>query len=241
MGHGFIMGAGGGGSDMFAAIAVEYEQGLSCTCTNGISSLDPADTSGQYIFAIPSTGNWTVTSGNFTKTVAITGRGQCEKVRLTRRMLLHGTSYDETWNRSATTGHNYSSGSGLVPTVTLTSDGAHLEMPAGSGYRFGCFHTDQKINLTNYDFLRFDLKLVNIVMSGSDIGRSLHVWITSNVSDAKFGASVVKDWVIDTQENGNYTNQLISLAGITGEYYIAVDVHVRASATSFYLDNVYLE
>ena len=55
-------------------IATTYPAGSTCTCTNGVNTYTAEDTSGTYIFTVPSIGEWTVTSsnGSFTKSKTIT-------------------------------------------------------------------------------------------------------------------------------------------------------------------------
>lgn len=52
--------SGGGISDAYAAISVTYPAGSICTCTNGTKTLTAKDTSGRWLFLLPSGGNWTV-------------------------------------------------------------------------------------------------------------------------------------------------------------------------------------
>ena len=74
------------GGKLFAVIAVTYPAGSTCTCVNGTKTYTAKDTSGQWIFRIPSAGTWTVTAtdGTNTKTqeVSITAEGQVENVEL---------------------------------------------------------------------------------------------------------------------------------------------------------------
>ena len=82
----FIEGMGGGGTKLFAAIGVTYPAGSTLTCTNGTKTLTAKTTSGQWVFAIPSAGIWTVTAilGTETasETVVITTEGQFKSVEL---------------------------------------------------------------------------------------------------------------------------------------------------------------
>lgn len=54
-------GGGGGGEGAVALLRVVYESGQTCTCVKGDITL-VSDTSGDYIFSIPETGAWTLTS-----------------------------------------------------------------------------------------------------------------------------------------------------------------------------------
>lgn len=82
----------GGGTKLFAAIGVTYPAGSTLTCSNGTSTLKAKTTTGQWVFAIPSAGTWTVTAtlGTSTKSqsVSITTEGQFESVVLAYRQYL---------------------------------------------------------------------------------------------------------------------------------------------------------
>lgn len=75
---------GGGAANAFAAIAVTYPAGSSCTCSSGTKTLRAKDTSGSCLFLIPSAGTWTVSYTNGSKSdsreIGITAYGQLEKV-----------------------------------------------------------------------------------------------------------------------------------------------------------------
>ena len=72
------------GAKLFAAIGVTYPAGSTLSCTNGTSTLKAKTTTGQWVFAVPEPGTWTVTesSKNRSKSVTITAEGQFESVNL---------------------------------------------------------------------------------------------------------------------------------------------------------------
>ena len=74
-----------GGGEYFAAIAVTFPAGATCTCSNGTKTLTASSADGIYIFAIPEIGSWTVKAelgGSAETTVSITEEGQVESVTL---------------------------------------------------------------------------------------------------------------------------------------------------------------
>ena len=81
-----------GGTELFAAIGVTYPEGSTVTCTNGSKTLTAKNTSGQWVFAIPEAGTWTVTAtdGTYTKnqSVSITSEGQFESLELSYALVL---------------------------------------------------------------------------------------------------------------------------------------------------------
>lgn len=82
-----IIPLGGGGSKVVASIVVTYPAGSTLTCTLGSKVLTAKDTSGKWVFGLPSTGNWVVKAVKDSKsksaTVNITAEGQVENVTLT--------------------------------------------------------------------------------------------------------------------------------------------------------------
>lgn len=87
-----IIPLGGGGSKVVASITVTYPAGSTLTCTLGSKVLTAKDTSGKWVFGLPSTGNWVVkaTKGSQSKstTVAITTQGQVATVTLAYELYL---------------------------------------------------------------------------------------------------------------------------------------------------------
>lgn len=85
-----IIPLGGGGSKVVASIVVTYPTGSTCTCTLGSKVLTAKDTSGKWVFGLPSTGSWVVKAvkGSQSKsaTVEITTEGQAETVTLTYQL-----------------------------------------------------------------------------------------------------------------------------------------------------------
>ena len=88
-----IIPLGGGGSKVVASIVVTYPAGSTCTCTLGSRVLTAKDTSGRWVFGLPSTGNWVVKavkdSKSTSKTVSITAEGQSESVELVYEFVLY--------------------------------------------------------------------------------------------------------------------------------------------------------
>ena len=75
-----------GGASTYATIGVTYPAGSTLTCTNGTTTLKAKTTTGNWAFAVPSKGTWTVKavsgSNTATKSVNITSEGQFESVEL---------------------------------------------------------------------------------------------------------------------------------------------------------------
>ena len=85
-----IIPLGGGGSKVVASIVVSYPAGSTLTCTLGSKVLTAKDTSGKWVFGLPSTGNWVVKAVKDSKsksaTVEITAQGQVKTLTLTYQL-----------------------------------------------------------------------------------------------------------------------------------------------------------
>lgn len=85
-----IIPLGGGGSKVVASIVVTYPAGSILTCTLGSKVLTAKNTSGKWVFGLPSTGNWVVKAVKDSKsksaTVEITAQGQTKTLTLTYQL-----------------------------------------------------------------------------------------------------------------------------------------------------------
>ena len=101
-----IIPLGGGGSKVVASIVVTYPAGSTCTCTLGSRVLTAKNTSGKWVFGLPSIGDWVIkaTSGSKSKskTVSITAEGQVKNVTLMFEAILWEAGADQ--NTSITGG-----------------------------------------------------------------------------------------------------------------------------------------
>ena len=104
-----IIPLGGGGSKVVASIVVSYPAGSTLTCTLGSKVLTAKDTSGKWVFGLPSTGNWVVKAVKDSKsksaTVSITAEGQVKTVELVYQLYI------------------FKSGSGLTSGYSVNGDG----------------------------------------------------------------------------------------------------------------------
>lgn len=104
-----IIPLGGGGSKVVASIVVSYPAGSTLTCTLGSKVLTAKDTSGKWVFGLPSIGDWVVKavkgSQSASKAVSITAEGQAETVTLMFELLLFnnglvdGIAWDYVYNQ----------------------------------------------------------------------------------------------------------------------------------------------
>lgn len=139
------------GGKLFAVIAVAYPAGSTCTCANGTKIYTAKDTSGQWIFRIPSAGTWTVTATDGTNTksqeVSITAEQQAEKVTLA---YWNGELYDAGNQYTDITGGWIRHGTG--GTVTFNDDNIYLE--TSSEYSGGAVNTTNAVDLSDFATLK---------------------------------------------------------------------------------------
>ena len=144
-----IIPLGGGGSKVVASIVVSYPAGSTCTCTLGSKVLTAKDTSGKWVFGLPSIGDWIIkaTDGTNTisKTVSITTTGQEETVALIYKYYI------------------FKSGTGLksglkindgTPTVNTTSISWTGDANSGGSV----FYISPGIPLADYSILKIDFE-----------------------------------------------------------------------------------
>jgi hypothetical protein len=103
------------GSKLYAAIRVTYPAGQTCTCSDGSRILKAKDTDGDWLFAVPRAGTWTVTSGDKSKTVEISREGQSVNVNLDEsHIVLDGEGFAESVTMTALNGGSFKTVSGAV-------------------------------------------------------------------------------------------------------------------------------
>lgn len=164
----------GGSTKYFAAISATTSLGAALSCTNGSKTFTAKDTSGQWMFIIPSVGTWTVTAtkGSESKSVSvnITTEGQHESVSLILELVLFAdgvaadvtggfnfindgtlTAYASGNNSSANSNAVYSKG--LIDLSGYTT--LHFQVTAsdggGNNYRYlGVSSVANSGNVNNY-------------------------------------------------------------------------------------------
>lgn len=215
MGDAFIVRRGDGGK-LFAAIAVAYPQGSTCTCTNGTKTLRAKDTSGAFLFAIPEAGTWTVSCTDGTQTaskaVVIVSQYQAESVTLLYPInLIDGTTYKSGINLD---------GGMSISTGTTTTNFSR----SGTGYGYAYW---RNIDLTGRT--KFVANLT-ITPEASPIGtRALRIWqsdATPSYDNSIESQSLVNSGSVqlDLTLSGIYT------VGFSVEYsnvYAFSDLHIE--------------
>ena len=203
----------GGGSKVVASITVTYPAGSTLTCTLGSEVLTAKDTSGKWVFGLPSTGSWVVKATDGTKstsqTVAITTQGQVVDVVLGFDYVIFS---NETGLNSA-----FSDGGGgaTVNVVTISSGEKVLIFPNGGGNNRMAY-IKPAVDLTNYKTLK--------ISGAAGANRWFGVWNqVPNSSDIGVVAKVIMG---PSDTPVLYT---IDVSNLSGSYYLGTQYAVETT------------
>lgn len=181
------------GSKLFAAIGVTYPAGSTLTCTNGTKTLKAKTTSGQWVFAIPEVGTWTleITDGTRTKSqsVNISTEGQSENVKL---VYWGGTLYDAGDEYAAVTGgwiaegmsYNTTYKDKVVPTVTRNAD--NIVMNVARTNAGGTLRIADKVYIADYTKLTADIFASDVEFCSICFWTEIGTYRTDNLAQEIF-------------------------------------------------------
>lgn len=160
-----IIPLGGGGSKVVASIVVTYPVGSTLTCTLGSKVLTAKDTSGRWVFGLPSTGNWVVKAVKDSKsksaTVKITAEGQVETLALSYQLYIFKENEGISSGLSLD-GINYFSSGAItnsnLPYNPSTNFSVTKECISAKANNTGeNYWVSTKIDVSNYKTLKLDL------------------------------------------------------------------------------------
>ena len=178
---------GGGGSKIVASIVVAYPAGSTLTCTLGSNVLTAKDTSGRWVFGLPSTGNWVVKAAKDGKsksaTVNITAEKQVETVELAYELYIFKSG------SGLTSGYS-KKGSGTVSNANISWSGD----ANGGGISM---YITPAVSLSGYTKLCFDFECS--YNWGGDYGMALGVG-----KDAATGSMITNtSWTAKVKNGAN--------------------------------------
>ena len=229
-----IIPLGGGGSKVVASIVVSYPAGSICTCTLGSRVLTAKDTSGKWVFGLPSMGNWVIkaVSGSKSKSKAgsITAEGQTKTVDLAYQLVLfdNGVVNGYAWDSvNADRGTGYAEVSkGLIHVGGYTWDN-NISLQPG----WGEIGISSAIGLSDYSALKVHLKKID----------SAAGTVTIQVGTTALGDNTATKKV--TLTAGTTTS--LDISSITGNKYISLsarsDTGTYGNQIHAYFDKVWLE
>lgn len=134
-----------GGAKLFAAIGVTYPEGSVCTCSKGSRTLRAQSSGGQWVFAIPETGTWTLTATSDTsstsQSVSITAQGQLEHVELAYALDLYNSSVTSGWTNRKSEGD---AGTGSIASGKMVLEGS-MSYGGSASYYTAFFYYNTKL------------------------------------------------------------------------------------------------
>lgn len=183
-----IIPLGGGGSKVVASIVVTYPAGSTLTCTLGSKVLTAKDTSGKWVFGLPSTGNWVVKAVKDSKsksaTVEITAKGQVKTVELVYQLYIFKSG------SGLTSGYSKKGSGGTVSNANISWSGD----ANGGGISM---YITPAVALNNYTKLCFDFECS--YNWGGDYGMALGVG-----KDAATGSMITNtSWTAKVKNGAN--------------------------------------
>ena len=196
----------GGSTKLFAAIGVTYPAGSTVTCTNGTKTLTAKNTSGQWVFAIPETGTWTVTAGAKSKSVTISKEGQFESVELnTYYIFKSGEGFKNGYTST-----------GVIGTANVATDLSYIDVPKPSTYSVARGYITPDIDLTKYSTLKVEVEL----SKADTTGRFGLVSGNGNLPTSGATGTFAATLGLGTELNVRVVKTL-PIENLSGKYYIA--------------------
>lgn len=231
--RGTIMSGRRGGVRLFSVIGVTYPAGSVCTCAKGTKTYKAKNTSGLALFAVPETGEWTVSCTDGTQTASTTAtvsaEGEAVRVKLAYdlRLFDNGDECAGVTGGWTNVGYTYSSMLSAPPEI---SDG-RIQLYGKSGGNTG-IGTAQRIDLTGYSKLVIDRD----VLSTNSTNSAGQLWLLP-------GKNVVSSQAKATLQFGSATGraeQEIDVTNINTPVYVFASV---GGSTQYKVDvyNIRLE
>lgn len=203
MSEAYLVRRGGGATDAYAAIQVQYTPGVAVSVSNGTKTFRPKDNiGGLWVCSIPSAGTWTVTAGSKTKTVSITQEGQVEIVNLAVLTL-----YSPGDEHSSTTG-----GWKVYQNATISRQTTQLKITPTRQYD----GNQALVGPTNM----IDLTDINVLYAEAKNNCSEDEYLGFSVYDANLTQKASVWW----DANQNATKSL-NVSKLSGTYYVGFEVY----------------
>ena len=135
-----------------ATINITYPAGLTCTATDGSTTLTAPDTSGTWACVVPNAGTWTITAGELSSSVILsnTDNGGSKDVIVAWWVIKDGALADIAITKSIVSGKS----------MTVTEDDGYVKMVNPGGYANGIL--SDAINLANATKIVADINAVKV-------------------------------------------------------------------------------
>ncbi len=198
-----------------ALITTTWPEGSTCSCTDGTSTLYAPDTSGSYVFNVPSTGTWTVSCTNGDKTasksVSITAEGQTESVTLTYAYL-----------------SIFKEGTGAVQTLTKLKQSASTISIESAGITFSYTSsnnaavmavTTNEVDLTEYKTMHVEAKITEVITVYPTWTMRFGVFSQKAITN---DPSVVVLAAVIAEANSTRTEYTVDVSSLTSSGYVGL-------------------
>lgn len=213
-----IIPLGGGGSKVVASITVSYPAGSTCTCTLGSKVLTAKDTSGKWVFGLPSMGSWVVkiTKDGSTKSQTVSvAEGDNKSITMAFKTYLFksGGGGSETWKALQ----------GGYTTATVATDKITFSGGSQLYYYSNCgATTEEAVDLTGVNKVVFDLK-TTIGLASSNA--KLYCGVSTNkfTRGSESSTITVSGYAAYTtiSETTSRSQITLDVSTLSGSYYIA--------------------
>ena len=243
MGECFITRRGGGSGKAYAAISVTYPTGSSCTCSNNSKTLTAKDTSGEWLFLVPSGGEWTITATDGTDTerkIVTVAYNDVLSISLDYGLYLIKNGVASDLLKPNASGFNsfYGAFRGEVDTTTYPGEYGVLatEIGGGNGAYF-YVGTEQLIDLSEYKTLHAVVSRTSAWGWGSaPTGDTTIICVSTN----KNLSNGITQYIATTLTSD--TEYVLDVSSVTSGYVslTAYDWH-SAAQTKIYFKDLYLK
>lgn len=192
-----------------ATINVTYPAGLTCTATNGSTTLNAPDTSGTWACVVPNKGTWAIMAGDWSAEAIMTTSGQTETVRVARWIVKNGVPTDIGYSTLLVSQYP----------VTITHADGYLNLnnqSGGSGVV-----SDVKVDISAAKMIVADVNIIAVTSGGNYAnfkGVGLALSADKGYAYTSAANQGIKSVKLSTK-TGRQTMKL-DVENITGDWYI---------------------
>ena len=206
-----------------ATINIIYPAGLTCTATDGSTTLTAPDTSGTWACVVPNAGAWTITAGDFSADAIMITSGQTETVRVARWIVKNGVPTDIGFATKLFTGTGY--------TITQESGYVHLKTTKDNC----AVLSDAMVDFGNVKTVIADIDAISVSTSSSYAvfrGNGIVLTNNANLSGLSPALNAIKHNAISKDKG----RQILSLdaTSITGTWYVGISMGGNAGEVNVY-------
>ena len=137
-----------------STINIAYPAGLTCTATDGVTTLRAPDISGTWTCVVPNKGLWTITADDWSGEAVITATGQTETVRVAKWIVKNGVPTDIGLATQLI--------SGRIPTVTQESGYTTIQVTPSQSTGI---LSDSSVDMANVKTIIADVDIVKATVS----------------------------------------------------------------------------